>query len=70
VTTPEIDHLMGLARSAGSLASKVCGAGGGGCITFLVEPARKPSVSAALTAAGATVLPFSIEAEGLKIEKA
>lgn len=70
VTTPEIDHLMGLARSAGSLASKVCGAGGGGCITFLVEPNRKADVSAALTAAGATVLPFSIETEGLKIEKA
>jgi D-glycero-alpha-D-manno-heptose-7-phosphate kinase len=68
VTTPEIDRLIDVARLAGSRAAKVCGAGGGGCLVNLVDPDRRDEVSAALSVAGATVLPFSIEREGLKID--
>ena len=37
ISTPAIDRLIALARRAGSLGAKVCGAGGGGCVFFLVE---------------------------------
>ena len=65
VTTPAIDALLERARQAGAAAGKVCGAGGGGCLVTLIDPARRKEVSAALAAGGATVLPFAIERQGL-----
>ncbi|MEJ7606038.1 MAG: hypothetical protein WKF37_07170 [Bryobacteraceae bacterium] len=41
ITTPLIDSMVAATRSAGAQAAKVCGAGGGGCVFFLVEPAKK-----------------------------
>ena len=69
VTTPEIETLLYTARSAGALAGKVCGAGGGGCLFCLVPPELKTDVADVLTAAGATVLPFHFEADGLRITR-
>src|SRR5215467_5357934 len=37
ITTPLIDKLIAVAGKNGGLAAKVCGAGGGGCVIFLVE---------------------------------
>ncbi len=68
VTTPEIDRLLRAAGEAGSLAGKVCGAGGGGCLFCIGEPASMPAVRAALEAAGARILPFRIERRGLVVE--
>jgi D-glycero-alpha-D-manno-heptose-7-phosphate kinase len=67
VTTPAINALLDAARGAGASAGKVCGAGGGGCLFCLVPPARKSHVAAALSDAGADVLPCTIEADGLHI---
>jgi len=67
VTTPAIDELLAVAREAGSAAGKVCGAGGGGCLVCLAEPDRRAAVAAALTRAGADVLPCSIEPQGLSV---
>jgi D-glycero-alpha-D-manno-heptose-7-phosphate kinase len=69
VTTPAIEALFRRARAAGALAGKVCGAGGGGCLFCLVEPECRTPVAAALTAGGATVLPFTFEADGLSLVK-
>jgi D-glycero-alpha-D-manno-heptose-7-phosphate kinase len=69
VTTREIDGLLERARFAGAIAGKVCGAGGGGCLVCVVDPARRDEVSEALAAGGATVLPFSIERDGLIVER-
>ena len=69
VTTPEIDQLFERARFAGALAGKVCGAGGGGCLVCLVDPDRRADVEASLREAGARVLPFAIESDGLVITK-
>ena len=69
VTTPEIDQLLDRARFAGALAGKVCGAGGGGCLVCVVDPARKSEVEASLSAGGARVLPFGLEKEGLVVGK-
>jgi D-glycero-alpha-D-manno-heptose-7-phosphate kinase len=69
VTTPVIDALLARAISAGAVAGKVCGAGGGGCLFCLVDPARRDAVVSALTAGGATVLPCSIEREGVRLNR-
>jgi D-glycero-alpha-D-manno-heptose-7-phosphate kinase len=67
VTTPGLDDLLERARRAGALAGKVCGAGGGGCLFCLIDPGTRDAVAEALAAGGATVLPFSFEAEGLQV---
>jgi D-glycero-alpha-D-manno-heptose-7-phosphate kinase len=69
VTTPQIDALLEGARTAGALAGKICGAGGGGCLVCLVPPDRRQHVADALTEGGATVLPCSIETTGLRLER-
>jgi D-glycero-alpha-D-manno-heptose-7-phosphate kinase len=58
VSNARIDSLMAAARSGGALASKICGAGGGGCMITFVKPGRKEAVARALQQAGATVLQY------------
>jgi D-glycero-alpha-D-manno-heptose-7-phosphate kinase len=60
--------MLAAARTAGAYGGKVCGAGGGGCLFCLGEPASVPAIRRALTAAGARVLDFQIERDGLRIE--
>lgn len=65
VTTPFIETMIGRACSAGAQAAKICGAGGGGCLFCWCRPADREAVGAALADAGAQVLDFRIEREGL-----
>ena len=68
VTTPAIDRMLSAARGAGAWSGKVCGAGGGGCL-FCVGPAdARPAIAAALREAGAEVLDFAVEQEGLRVD--
>lgn len=53
VSCDAIDVLVDAARMAGASGAKLSGAGGGGNIIALVEPAAAPAVHAALLAAGA-----------------
>jgi D-glycero-alpha-D-manno-heptose-7-phosphate kinase len=69
VTSLEIDFLLERARFAGALAGKPCGAGAGGCVVCLVDPDRRAEVAAAFAAGGASLLPFSIEREGLTVHR-
>jgi D-glycero-alpha-D-manno-heptose-7-phosphate kinase len=48
ITTDRIEEIYGIARKAGAVAGKVSGAGGGGFIMFVVDPARRMSVIDAL----------------------
>jgi D-glycero-alpha-D-manno-heptose-7-phosphate kinase len=68
VTTPEIDTMIAAARAAGAHGGKVCGAGGGGCLFCIGEPRDVPAMRRALEAAGARLLDFEIERDGLKVE--
>ena len=65
VTTPKIDAMVAAAASAGALASKICGAGGGGCMITVAEPLGVPRVRQALTAAGAQVIDARVIASAL-----
>lgn len=69
VTTARIESLMAVAKSAGALASKICGAGGGGCMISFCKHDAKARVEAALSAQGAQVLPFTIRPDGIVIER-
>lgn len=68
VTTEAIDSMLAAARAAGAVGGKVCGAGGGGCLFCLGEPEDVPAIRAALQAAGARILDFRIDCEGLQLE--
>lgn len=68
ITTPLIDRLVSLTRKAGATGAKVCGAGGGGCVIFLVEPDAKQQVAAAIEREGATVLPVKVAPRGVRVQ--
>jgi len=68
ITTPLIDKLISVAQKNGGLAAKVCGAGGGGCVVFLVEPQAKVRVAQAIGEIGAQVLPLRVAREGLRVQ--
>jgi D-glycero-alpha-D-manno-heptose-7-phosphate kinase len=67
ISTPLIDQLVESTRKAGVLGARACGAGGGGCVLFLVEPGAKPKVSDLLQSQGATVLPVKVVTRGVQI---
>ncbi|MCK4451507.1 MAG: hypothetical protein KAX26_13040, partial [Anaerolineae bacterium] len=68
MTTPEIDAMIAAAEARGARASKLCGAGGGGCMITYAEPENVPAVREALVNAGATLMPFRIVPEGIRLE--
>jgi D-glycero-alpha-D-manno-heptose-7-phosphate kinase len=67
ISTPLIDRLVQLTRRAGATGAKACGAGGGGCVFFLVEPGAKEKVAAVIEREGATVLPVRVAPQGVKV---
>jgi D-glycero-alpha-D-manno-heptose-7-phosphate kinase len=67
ISTPLIDRVISSTRRNGALAGKVCGAGGGGCVTLLIEPDARERVEAAVAAAGAKVLPVRIDRSGVQV---
>jgi D-glycero-alpha-D-manno-heptose-7-phosphate kinase len=67
ITTPLIDKLITEARKHGGLAAKVCGAGGGGCVIFLVEQGTASRVATAIGDAGGRVLPLQLARDGLRL---
>jgi len=69
VSTPRIDELIEIARSNGAVGAKVCGAGGGGCVTFITEKGRKEEVEKSLLRAGADVIEFKIDRVGLRVRE-
>ena len=49
ITTNQIDNWYRLAREAGALGGKLCGAGGGGFLLFVVPEEAQDAVRKALT---------------------
>jgi len=70
ISTPLIDRLVAAAMKGGALAAKVCGAGGGGCVVFLVSPERKEEVARTVRASGGQVLSCRVAQEGLTVNSA
>ena len=57
ISTPLIDRLVAVAAKTGGRAAKVCGAGGGGCVLFMVKDGAKERVIEAIRLNGGQVLP-------------
>lgn len=70
ITTPLIDKLIAVASKHGGQAAKVCGAGGGGCVIFLVEQGAASRVAAAIGENGGRVLPLQVARDGLSVFEA
>lgn len=68
ITNAHVDRLFDVAHGAGAAAGKACGAGGGGCIVFLVEPRRVAHVRSALSDAGAQLIEARIDWDGVMVE--
>ena len=67
ISTPLIDRVISAARREGALAGKVCGAGGGGCVTLVIDPDARERVEASVLAEGAKVLPIKIDRGGVTV---
>lgn len=69
IATPEIDAAVEAALGAGAWGGKVCGAGGGGCIVFLLPPDRHEAVVRALSTVPGKVLQVTPVAHGMTVER-
>jgi D-glycero-alpha-D-manno-heptose-7-phosphate kinase len=66
ITNPRIDAVYEAARAAGALGGKVSGAGGGGFMFFVTDPARRFAVQDALREQGAELVNFTFVEEGMR----
>jgi len=67
ISTPKIDAMIEQTGKHGTVAAKVCGAGGGGCVVFMVKPGTKADVEAVLTHMGGKIIPFQVARTGLEV---
>jgi len=61
-----IERLFEVAREAGALGGKICGAGGGGYLLLACRPERQPAVRTALERLGGQLAPFSFDLSGVQ----
>lgn len=66
ISNPRIDDVYAAARAAGALGGKVSGAGGGGYMFFIVDPARRFAVQDALRQHRAEPVRFAFTQEGMR----
>lgn len=65
ITSPEIDQVYDAAKAYGAFGGKVTGAGGGGFMMFLIDPARRDGLMAHLSAFGGTCQPARFYPHGV-----
>jgi D-glycero-alpha-D-manno-heptose-7-phosphate kinase len=65
ITNPQIDTWYDRAKEAGALAGKICGAGGGGFLLFVVRPELQSAVRAALSEL--VEIPIGAESHGSSV---
>lgn len=70
ITTDRMDSLIETAESAGAIAAKVCGAGGGGCMAFFCEKGGRQDIESALAATdGVEILDWHFDSVGLDVKE-
>lgn len=67
VSSPEIDRIIEGASKAGSLAGKVCGAGGGGCLVLWAGEGARRKVENEVARLGGRVLDYAFVDEGVSV---
>jgi len=69
MTTGEIERLTGEGLRHGMLAARVCGAGGGGCVALLADPARRDGLARWIQEMDMDILPTRISETGVIVER-
>jgi D-glycero-alpha-D-manno-heptose-7-phosphate kinase len=67
ISNDVVERIMTAGRYAGAHAAKACGAGGGGCVVFVVSPERRDAVFVALRSAGGTLIDVDADHAGVVI---
>ena len=67
INTMELERTMAIARESGAVAGKVSGAGGGGFIMFMVDPAERIQLETALKSEPGQLLPFRFSLLGSEV---
>jgi D-glycero-alpha-D-manno-heptose-7-phosphate kinase len=67
VSSPELETIISAAAKAGAIGTKVCGAGGGGCMVVGVPDGKRAAVEVAIRAAGGSILPYHLVDRGLSL---
>jgi D-glycero-alpha-D-manno-heptose-7-phosphate kinase len=67
ISTTLIDKLIEVTRKNGCKGAKVCGAGGGGCVFFLVEHGAKRQVQTLIADNGGEVLDVQVAPNGVQV---
>ncbi len=68
ITTPEIDDLIEFGITNGSRTGRACGAGGGGCVVFLIDNFTRQYLYDLAREKNYQILDFEIATEGLSVQ--
>lgn len=69
ITTPEVEELIRFGLTNGALAGRACGAGGGGAVFLLVDPAKKEQLLDRAAQNRFQLLPFEVVEHGLQVKR-
>lgn len=69
MTTGEIERVIEEGSKHGMLAARVCGAGGGGCVVLLADPARRNGLARRIQEMKMDILPARISETGVIVER-
>jgi len=67
ITTPEIEEMIEFGITNGSRTGRVCGAGGGGCVVFIIDTFTRPYLYDLAKQRGYQLLDFQVASEGLTV---
>lgn len=70
IATPEMLSIIEQSRDLGTVAAKVCGAGGGGCFMMVAPENKKRQIADKLKAQGAHIIDFRVVEEGCRVSGA
>ncbi|MBD3196870.1 MAG: hypothetical protein GF317_17580 [Candidatus Lokiarchaeota archaeon] len=68
ITTDHMKDLNKIVMNNGGIGGRVCGAGGGGCIFWIVDPKKKGEIIEKLNKKSGHILDFKFENKGLAIQ--
>ena len=69
VTNNYIDEVYEKALLAGAIGGKICGSGGGGCLTVYIKEMYRDKVIQTVTSLGLIHIPYTIDFSGIQINK-
>jgi D-glycero-alpha-D-manno-heptose-7-phosphate kinase len=69
ITNEQIENIFEILQRLGIWGGKACGAGGGGCLLFAVDPSQRRQVEGVLQNLAGELIPFEFDWEGLVVER-